>query len=78
MLANGVNIGVLSKLLGHASLQVTLDSYGTYNDQLMISQVSMIREKLVSKDERFEIYELKSNSAINEIVKEFNWREKEN
>ena len=78
MLANGVNIGVLSKLLGHASLQVTLDSYGTYNDQLMISQVSMIREKLVSKNERFEIYELKSNSAINEIVKEFNWREKEN
>jgi len=78
MLANGVNIGVLSKLLGHASLQVTLDSYGTYNDQLMISQVSMIREKLVAKDERFELYELSNVSAVNEIVQSFNYREKEN
>jgi integrase len=57
MLANGVNIGVLSKILGHASVQVTLDSYGAFNDQLMLQQVNMIREKLVSKDERFEIYE---------------------
>jgi len=78
MLSNGVNIGVLSKLLGHAQLQVTLDSYGTYNDQLMISQVSMIREKLVAKDERFEIYELKSNSAVSEILKDFIWGKNEN
>ncbi len=71
MLTNGVNIGVLSRLLGHASVQVTLDSYGAFNDQLMMSQVSMIREKLVAKDERFEIYEMKDNSASKDLVTKF-------
>lgn len=60
MLANGVNIGVVSKLLGHASLQVTLDSYGTFHDQLMLSNVHMIREKLISKTDEFEMYELET------------------
>ena len=32
MLSNGVNIGILSRLLGHANVQVTLDAYGEYND----------------------------------------------
>ncbi len=46
MLANGVNIGILSKILGHASVQVTLDSYGAFNDQLMLQNMAMLREKL--------------------------------
>jgi len=74
----GLNIGVLSKTPGHSSIQVTLDSYASVMDELMMNNVRMIREKFVAKDDRFEIYELKRNSAINEIVKEFNWREKEN
>lgn len=45
MLANGVNIGVLSRLLGHASIQVTLDSYATVLDELLLSNVKMIRMK---------------------------------
>ncbi len=78
LLANGVNIGIVSRLLGHANVQVTLDAYGEYNDQLMISQVGMIREKLISKSEKFEIHELEPKSAMNEILKDFNWRKKEN
>jgi integrase/recombinase XerD len=45
MLANGVNIGVLSRLLGHSSIQVTLDSYAAVMDELMLNNVSMIRAK---------------------------------
>ncbi len=78
LLQNGINIGVVSRLLGHANVQVTLDAYGAYNDSLMIQQVSMIREKLVAKDNRFELYQLEDNSAVKEIVKDFNWREKDN
>jgi len=76
MLTNGVNIGILSRLLGHASVQVTLDSYGTFHDQLMISNVSMVREKLVAKDNRFELHELET--AQKEIIKDFNIRILEN
>jgi integrase/recombinase XerD len=49
MLSNGCNIGVLSKILGHASVQITLDAYGSYSDQLMVSQVGLIRKKLKQK-----------------------------
>ena len=49
MLANGVNIGVLSRLLGHSSIQVTLDSYATVLDELMINNVNMLRTKFVNK-----------------------------
>jgi integrase/recombinase XerD len=48
MLANGVNIGVLSRLLGHSSIQVTLDSYATVLDELMLNNVDMIRAKLMN------------------------------
>ena len=78
MLASGVNIGVISKLLGHASIQVTLDSYASVMDELMMNNVRMIREKFVSKNDRFEIYELKDNLAVNDILREFIWREKKN
>ena len=49
-LANGMNIGVLSKILGHASIQVTLDSYATVIDELMISNVRALKDKLSNQD----------------------------
>ncbi len=45
-LANGMNIGVLSKILGHASMQVTLDSYATVIDSLMLQNVHDLKMKL--------------------------------
>lgn len=71
LLQNGVNIGIVSRLLGHANVQVTLDAYGTYNDSLMLQQVSMIREKFVGKAGKYEIYELEDDSAVDEIVSNF-------
>ena len=50
-LANGMNIGVLSRILGHASIQVTLDSYATVIDELMISNVSDLKRKLSQDNE---------------------------
>ena len=50
-LANDMNIGVLSKILGHASIQVTLDSYATVIDSLMLQNVRDLKSKL-SKIER--------------------------
>jgi integrase len=47
-LANGMNIGVLSKILGHASIQVTLDSYATVIDELMLRNVKDLKAKLSS------------------------------
>lgn len=49
-LANGMNIGVLSKLLGHSSIQITLDSYATVIDELMLNNVRALKEKLSSRD----------------------------
>ena len=43
------NIGVLSKLLGHSSIQITLDSYATVIDELMIKNVRDLKEKLSDK-----------------------------
>jgi hypothetical protein len=43
-LANGMNIGVLSKILGHASIQVTLDSYATVIDSLMLQNVRDLKK----------------------------------
>jgi len=50
MVANGANIGVVSRLLGHSDVRITLDAYGTFHDQLMISDVGMIREKFDDDD----------------------------
>ena len=47
-LANGMNIGVLSKILGHASIQVTLDSYATVVDSLMLQNVHDLKSKHTS------------------------------
>lgn len=49
-LANGMNIGVLSKILGHASIQVTLDSYATVIDELMLTNVRDLKSKLSGKN----------------------------
>ena len=51
-LANGMNIGVLSKLLGHSSIQITLDSYATVIDELMINNVRALKEKLSIQEKR--------------------------
>ncbi len=61
-LSNGMNIGVLSKILGHNSIKVTLDSYGTIIDELMISNVKDLKDKLSPKKEE-------SNPADVEIDK---------
>lgn len=45
-LANGMNIGVLSKILGHSGIQVTLDSYATVIDQMMLNGVRDLKNKL--------------------------------
>ncbi len=47
-LTNGMNIGVLSKILGHNSIKVTLDSYGTIIDELMLRNVKELKDKLSS------------------------------
>jgi integrase len=52
-LANGMNIGVLSKILGHASIQVTLDSYATVIDELMLRNVRELKAKLSPSSEKF-------------------------
>lgn len=41
-----MNIGVLSKILGHNSIKVTLDSYGTIIDELMLRSVKELKAKL--------------------------------
>ena len=51
-LAKGMNIGVLSKLLGHSSIQITLDSYATVIDELMINNVRALKEKLSIQEKR--------------------------
>jgi hypothetical protein len=47
-----MNIGVLSKILGHNSIKVTLDSYGTIIDELMLRSVKDLKGKLTTKTER--------------------------
>jgi integrase len=51
MLGNGVNIAVLSKLLGHASVQVTLDAYASVADELMMKNVKDLKDKLRLADD---------------------------
>lgn len=52
MLANGVNIAVLSKILGHSNIQVTLDSYATVIDELLFKNVKDLKEKLSSPSDK--------------------------
>ena len=52
-LTNGMNIGVLSKILGHNSIKVTLDSYGTIIDELMLRNVKELKDKLSFSNKDF-------------------------
>lgn len=45
-LGNGMAIGVVSKILGHASVQVTLDAYADVIDSLMLQNVHDLKKKL--------------------------------
>jgi integrase len=68
-LANGMNIGVLSKILGHASIQVTLDSYATVIDELMLRNVKDLKDKLSSSKEMFIVTEYKrKRKAQDELI----------
>jgi integrase len=51
-LTNGMNIGVVSKILGHNSIRTTLDSYGTIIDELMLRNVKELKEKLSLKQQQ--------------------------
>jgi len=51
-LTNGMNNGVLPKILGHNSIKVTLDSYGTIIDELMLRNVKELKDKLSSMKEK--------------------------
>ena len=62
-LANDMNIGVLSKILGHASIQVTLDSYATFIDSLMLQNVRDLKRKFT-----FMVLLIKIYPSINEKV----------
>lgn len=44
----------------------------------MMNNVRMMRQKFVAENDQCKLYELKDNSAIDEILQEFIWREKEN
>jgi hypothetical protein len=58
-----MNIGVLSKILGHNSIKVTLDCYGTIIDELMLSNVKELKEKLSPKKQH--INEIDKDRLIN-------------
>jgi integrase len=70
-LSNGMNIGVLSKILGHNSIKVTLDSYGTIIDELMLRNVKDLKEKLSSKKDPASIPQNSiDNSAQTDLLNE--------
>ena len=69
-LTNGMNIGVLSKILGHNSIKVTLDSYGAIIDELMLRNVKELKDKLSSQKDAPVISSLQiDNSAQADLVK---------
>lgn len=45
-LKNGMNIAVISRILGHSSIQITLQSYATVIDELMMTNVKELKNKL--------------------------------
>ena len=64
-----MNIGVLSKILGHNSIKVTLDSYGTIIDELMLRNVKELKEKLSSKKQQeTNAYINKKSNAHDELL----------
>jgi len=72
-LTNGMNIGVLSKILGHNSIKVTLDSYGTIIDELMLRSVKDLKSKLSTKKEGEEKHDTnKLSNAHHELILNMN------
>jgi integrase len=68
-LSNGMNIGVLSKILGHNSIKVTLDSYGTIIDELMLRNVKELKERLSLKhQEEIERKKSKLSDTHNDLL----------
>lgn len=67
-LGNGMAIGVVSKILGHASVQITLDAYADVIDSLMLQNVHDLKKKLsiVDKQEKFSTEE-QPNDAQNDV-----------
>lgn len=63
---NGMNIGVISRLLGHASIQVTLDSYATVIDELMMRSVGDLRGKMTIAKNDFTPTDIDGNSNAKE------------
>jgi integrase len=69
MLGNGVNIAVLSKILGHASVQVTLDSYASVVDELLLKNVKDLKQKLSPAKEELIASETPDSSTVhNKLV----------
>ena len=70
-LTNGMNIGVLSKILGHNSIKVTLDSYGTIIDELMLRSVKELKQKLSAQKDTKQLPELSiDNDAMGDLLNE--------
>ena len=71
-LTNGMHIGVLSKILGHNSIKVTLDCYGAIIYELMLRNVKELKEKLSSKKDAPVISHLYvDNSAQEDLIRDF-------
>ena len=71
MLSNGVNIAVLSKILGHASVQVTLDSYASVVDELLLRNVKELKNKLdPNKSNNISSGRFTSSSMLSTLVKQ--------
>ena len=68
-LTNGMNIGVLSKILGHNSIKVTLESYGTIIDELMLRNVKELKDKLsLMKEKENEADKNKMSNAHQDLL----------
>ena len=68
-----MNIGVLSKILGHNSIKVTLDSYGTIIDELMLRSVKELKEKLTIKSQLYTNPNETTKSDVHqELIKKIN------
>ena len=45
-----IPIAIVKEIVGHSSIQITLDSYATVIDELMISNVRALKDKLSNQD----------------------------
>jgi hypothetical protein len=52
-------------------VNITLDAYGAFNDQLLLSHVDMIRKKLVANDTKSQNQKPRISSASNNLIDGF-------